>query len=137
MSKAALNILIVDDEPSDQLLETIALSEQPFDSITHCVGSAAAAIEYLDNVTQRNTAPPDILLLDGHLMEKPALEILDHVKGHEKLRDIHVIILTGVISLVDQECFLHHGADSILEKSADFNDLIQTLAFLERYARAA
>lgn len=138
MANAALSVLIVDDEPGDQMLEKIALSEQAFQCETRSAESVEDAINVLnDCATQQNGGHIDVVLLDGHLREKLATDVIDHIKSHDALKDVHVVVLTGSINKSEHSRFLECGADAVLEKTTDFEELIRTLSTLGRYTHAA
>ena len=137
MLEPTLNVLIVDDEPGDRMLEKLALAELDFSCTMRSALRTDEAIGHLEHWAAMEGSGLDVILLDGHLQKRRATDIIDYVKGHARLKDIHVVVLSGSITRAEHNLFLRHGADAVLEKSADFNELVQTLATLKRYARAA
>lgn len=80
------SILVVDDDRMNLMLVKRILGIR-YDVI--CVSSGQEAIAYLNENT------PNLLLLDLHMPEMNGLEVLERVKGMERLADIPVIFLTA------------------------------------------
>lgn len=79
-------ILVVDDEPINQMLTKKILSDN---YEVECVSSGALALAKLD---QRVA---DLVLLDLHMPEMDGLEVIDHINERPYLKDIPVIFLTA------------------------------------------
>ncbi len=60
---------------------------------------------------------PDLILLDLILPKKDGFEILEEIKGDEKLKNIPVIVLTNLEGIGDVEKALNLGATTYLVKA--------------------
>lgn len=129
---AALNVLIIDDEPGDRTLERLALGEQAFECSLSEADSPETALEKLGEIGDNL----DVVLLDGHLGGKDATFVIDHMKRSAALRRARIVIITGSGDSAEHRAYLEHGADLVMEKQADLNVLIDALAVLGHYARA-
>ena len=62
----------------------------------HTVKDGVEALQYLQQEGQFSGSPrPDIVLLDWILPRKSGEDVLADMSKNEKLKDIHIIILTG------------------------------------------
>src|SRR5690242_578599 len=87
-----VEILLVEDSPSDAEQMVEALGDAALDTHVTVIEDGESAIDYLHRPGQ---ALPDLILLDLHLPRKSGHEVLDAIKQDERLRRIPVVILTG------------------------------------------
>ena len=100
-------ILIVDDEIINcTLLDNILNPEYD----THIVNSGADALEFIEKYL------PDIILLDIVMPGMDGIEVLTALKSKETMRDIPVIIITGVNDSDYEEKGLTIGAADYITK---------------------
>ena len=96
MSPHIMQILLVEDNPSDVELITTAFEDCKFE---HDINSASDGEEALDYLYQRgkhdNAPRPDLILLDLNLPRQNGQEVLEVIKNDPALRSIPVIILTS------------------------------------------
>jgi two-component system, chemotaxis family, response regulator Rcp1 len=91
-----IDILLVEDSPSDRYLAVEALSEAEILNNVHLVEDGIKALDFLRFKGQYSQVPrPDIILLDLHLPRKDGWEVLAELKVDPDLRTIPVIILAG------------------------------------------
>ena len=67
---------------------------------------------------------PDVLLLDVHLPHTNGLDVLDQVRGDDKINDLKVVMTSGLD--LELEC-KNHGADDFLLKPYMPDDLLGIL----------
>ncbi|WP_148207387.1 response regulator [Paramagnetospirillum magneticum] len=127
---AVLNILIVEDNAGDRRLLRLALLEQAYECMVDEVDGAEAALEML----AQNAASVDVVLLDGRLNGANSTSVIDRIKG---LAGTHIVVLTGSSSKAEHAEFISHGADAVMEKTAELDGLIENLSKLKRYAGLA
>lgn len=90
-----IEILLVEDSPSDVRLTQEALSEGQVLNRLHVVNDGVEAIEFLRRSgTHQNASRPDIILLDLNLPRKNGIEVLQEIKQDDDLKSIPVIVLT-------------------------------------------
>jgi CheY-like chemotaxis protein len=119
-----LHILLADDDESDRLLFTEALSELKFKSIVHTVNDGRQLMELLNTTTH---PLPHLIFLDLNMPRKNGLMCLKEIKSNKKLKDISIAIYSTSDSEKDiDETFLN-GANVYITKPAEFTLLKQVL----------
>lgn len=90
-----LEILLIEDSPSDAALAAEALREVPAHHNLHHVEDGIAALAFLRREGAHAQAPrPNLILLDLNLPRKDGLEVLAEIKADKDLAAIPVIVLT-------------------------------------------
>jgi chemotaxis family two-component system response regulator Rcp1 len=91
-----VEILLVEDSPSDAELMIEALGESELSLRVNLIEDGEQAIHYLRRQGRyREALPPDLILLDLHLPRKNGHEVLAEVKRDDDLRVIPVVIMTS------------------------------------------
>ncbi len=95
ISREPIQILLVEDSPSDAELTIDALrSARVLNTVTR-VSDGVEALRYLRHEADYADQPhPDLILLDLNLPRMSGYELLEIIKNDEALRRIPVIILT-------------------------------------------
>jgi len=118
------NILLIEDTEEHAVLMMRALEHAKLKPQVFWITDGKAALDFLYNrgdYADREANPkPDIILLDLKLPKVHGLEILEQVKGEEKLREIPVVILTASDEGKDIIRSYQGGADSYFTKSVLF-----------------
>jgi CheY-like chemotaxis protein/plasmid maintenance system antidote protein VapI len=121
----ALNILLVEDDPTDELLTRRALEAANHKVNIFCVHDGAQAIEFLRYKTMNVDFPrPDIVLLDLNIPKRDGHYVLKEIKRDRDIQDIPVVILTNSISVQEMISVYKNQASGYISKSFDF-DLFQ------------
>jgi len=119
-----INILMVEDTEEHGVLMRRALEKGKLKPRLFWITDGKAALDFLRNrgaYTDRAANPrPDLVLLDLKLPKVSGLEILEQIKGEERLRDIPVVILTASDEGKDIIRSYQGGADSYFTKSVLF-----------------
>lgn len=90
-----VEILLVEDSPSDAELTQEALSNGKVLNNLHHVEDGVEALAFLYRQGKYTTVPrPDLILLDLNLPKKDGYEVLEQIKKDLSLKRIPVIILT-------------------------------------------
>lgn len=90
-----VEILLVEDSPSDAKLARDALLKGPVLKRISIVEDGVQAIEFLRQRGEYAHAPrPDLVLLDLNLPKRDGLDVLNEIKSDADLRSITVIVLT-------------------------------------------
>jgi two-component system, chemotaxis family, response regulator Rcp1 len=90
-----VEILLVEDSPSDAELTQEALSDGKVLNNLHHVEDGVEALAFLYRQGTYSSVPrPDLILLDLNLPKKDGYEVLEQIKQDPSLKRIPVIILT-------------------------------------------
>jgi len=118
------NILLVEDTEEHAVLMRRALEGGKLKPRLFWITDGKAALDFLHNrgvYTDIEANPaPDLILLDLKLPKVSGLEILEQIKGEEKLRDIPIVILTASDEGKDIIRSYQGGAESYFTKSVLF-----------------
>jgi two-component system, chemotaxis family, response regulator Rcp1 len=91
-----IDILLIEDSPSDRYLAVEVLSEAEILNNVHVVEDGIEALDFLRFKGQYSqVSRPDLILLDLHLPRKDGREVLAELKVDPELRTIPVVILAG------------------------------------------
>ena len=91
-----MSILVIDDLPDFQQFMQVLLREAGYNDVV-TAGSAQEAFTIL-GMDDPNLLPPgvDVILLDINMPDMDGVEACQHIKSVSRLRDIPVIMVTGV-----------------------------------------
>jgi two-component system, chemotaxis family, response regulator Rcp1 len=134
MKENSLQILIVEDSPSDAFIAKEALKRACEPSHVHAVQDGVEAMEFLHREGKYADVPrPDLILLDLNLPRKDGREVLAEVKADENLKSIPVIVLTssGADQDVSRAYSLH--ANCYLTKPVDFSQFKEMIHSIESF----
>ena len=130
----SLHVLLIEDDPSDQLLMRKAVDTLSQDVEMHCIQDAEKALEFLRHNKDPNDFPrPDIILLDLNLPRYSGLDFLRDIKKDRALMDIPIIVLTNSISRTEMNAVYKHSASGYICKSFDFDAFKNTVKDLLQY----
>lgn len=122
MTNTAIDILLVEDSPTDQFLAREALAEARTPSRLHVVSDGVEAMAFLRGEGSHTAAPrPDLILLDLNLPRKGGREVLAEIKASESLKAIPVVILTTSESEADVRQAYQLNANCYISKPVDFD----------------
>lgn len=110
---AKSRILIVDDEPPNQLILEDLLAQQ-FDVYT--ASNGRHALEYLHSRNKVDLNQVDLILMDILMPEMDGFEACRQIKSDPDLQDIPVLFLTSLDSVADEEHGLSLGAEDFIHK---------------------
>ena len=119
-----INVRLVEDTEEHAVLMRRAMEKGRLKPRLFWVKDGQAALDFLHNrgayADGEANPRPDLILLDLKLPKVSGLEILEHIKGDEKLREIPVVILTASDEGKDIIRSYQGGADSYFTKSVLF-----------------
>ena len=118
------NILLVEDTEEHAVLMRRALERGKLKPRLFWITDGKKALDFLHNLgdyADREANPkPDLILLDLKLPKVSGLQILERIKGEERLRDIPVVVLTASDEGKDIIRSYQGGAASYFTKSVLF-----------------
>jgi two-component system, response regulator len=119
-------ILLVEDNPTDELLTIEALEEHhmPVDIVV--ARNGAEALDYIfgkGQYAQRNAIElPSFILLDLKLPKVSGLSVLKKIRSDERTRIIPVVILTSSKEEQDMVESYSLGANSYIQKPVNYQE---------------
>lgn len=125
----AIDVLLVDDDPDHRWLTRDALNQSERPCRIHEAGSAEEALTMLVRSDPRHEwGNPDVIYLDIEMPGMSGLALLKRIKGDPILRDIRVVLVTGrKLSVRQKEILRRHGADGVIAKTHDTQNMMRAL----------
>lgn len=130
-------LLLVEDNPADVRLTEEALKDVLVGNRLTVARDGLEAYAILLDRLSRSADLPDVVLLDLNLPRMDGREVLEHLKTHEVLKRVPVIVMTT--SSADQDVVRSYalGANAYINKSADLDDFFTTMqAFAQFWLRS-
>lgn len=128
---ADCKILIIDDDTDDVEILVDAFTQCGVDGVQY-VHSAMQAFIYLQEVEQ--SCLPKLIVTDHFLPGITGAEFLKDLKGMEKYKHIHVVILSSVKSDKEIERYREMGALDYLAKPITYEDYVRVAADIKSRA---
>jgi len=129
-------ILIVEDNPQDELLMLRALRKSNLANRIDVVRDGQQALDYLfatGEFAGRTGGLPAVVLLDIGLPRLSGLEVLARLRADPRTRLQPVVILTSSDEERDRLRSYENGANSFVRKPLDFAELAETIVRLGVY----
>jgi len=130
-------ILLVEDDPNDELLTLRALRESNVANEVVVTRDGADALDYLFSTGEyagRDTSVmPTVVLLDLRLPKIDGLEVLERVRADERTKFLPVVILTSSDEEQDIVESYKLGANSYIRKPVDFDRFAAAIRQLGLY----
>ena len=137
MTRDEIEILLVEDNPSDVELTLHALRHNNLANRIHVVRDGEEALDFVfcrGPYAQRSFAqPPRLVLLDIKLPKVDGMEVLRQLKGDVRTKAIPVVILTSSKEEKDLVNGYHLGVNSYVVKPVDFEQFVRLVAELGLY----
>ncbi|HEY9832187.1 MAG TPA: response regulator [Stenomitos sp.] len=130
----ALDILLVEDSPSDADLTEEVLSDGKVLNHLHWVQDGVEALAFLRRQGKYTHAPrPDLILLDLNLPKKDGREVLAEIKVEPRLKLIPVIVLTTSAAERDILKTYELNANCYVTKPIDLEQFISVVKLIEEF----
>jgi CheY-like chemotaxis protein len=129
-----VQILLVEDSPSDVAMTVAVLREGHIANDLHVARDGEAAVNFLHRRGRFADVPrPDLILLDLNLPKKDGLEILADVKADDDLKAIPVVVLTTSAAESDVLRSYNLHANSYVTKPLGFEDFLSVIQQIENF----
>ena len=128
-------VLLVEDNPNDELLTVRALKKKGVKSRVVVVRDGVVALDYLfaegSYAGQKTTAIPQIILLDLRLPKKDGLEVLRRLWADERTRPTPVVFTSSKEKrdLIDNSGLQANG---YVRKPVELEEFVEAVRQLER-----
>jgi len=129
-----VEILLVEDSPSDTELTVEALREAKVRNHLSIAEDGVQALEFLRRKGKYAGAPrPDLIMLDLNLPRKDGREVLAEIKSDNDLKTIPVVVLTT--SRAEQDVLQAYNlhANCYITKPVDFEQFLNVVHSIESF----
>jgi two-component system, chemotaxis family, response regulator Rcp1 len=129
-----IEILLVEDSPSDSELTLEALKDFKVRNNVSVVDDGVKALQFLRRQGPYAKAPrPDLIMLDLNLPRKDGREVLAEVKADENLKTIPTVVLTTSRSEQDVLRVYQLNGNCYINKPVDFNQFLDVVKSIESF----
>jgi len=129
-----IDILLVEDSPSDVRLTREALKEAKVLNTLHVAQDGVAALDFLRREGQYAGSPePHLILLDLNLPKKDGREVLAEIKQDERLKRIPVVVLTTSRAEEDIVRSYNLHANAYVTKPVDLKQFLKVIRTIEEF----
>jgi two-component system response regulator len=129
-----IEILLVEDSPTDALLAKEALGDSKLNNNLHIVPDGVEAMAFLRSEGKYVDSPrPTLILLDLNLPKMDGREVLAEVKADDKLKRIPVVVLTT--SKSDDDVAQAYGlhANCYVVKPVNYDQFEEVVKSIENF----
>jgi len=137
MIDSMLDIILIEDNPSDVELTIDALNEHNLADRVKVLRDGEEAISYIFPTGKYENygicVHPSLILLDLNLPKVDGLEILKRIRADERIKSIPVVILTSSQNDRDRIESYKLGVSSYIVKPVGFEKFSQTVARIGLY----
>ena len=129
-----IEILLVEDSPSDTDLTVEALREAKVVNHLSTVEDGVQAMEFLRRQgTYADVPRPDLILLDLNLPRKDGRQVLEEIKADAQFQTIPVVVLTA--SKAEQDVLRAYAlhANCYITKPVDFQQFLGVVKAVESF----
>lgn len=137
MKGNAIEILLVEDNPTDAELTIRTLNKKKIANRIHWVKDGAEALEYIFCTGEYSDRDmnniPKVILLDLKLPKVNGIEVLKKIKSDERTRYIPVVVLTSSREGPDVKTCYDLGVNSYIVKPVDFESFFRVVEELGLY----
>jgi CheY-like chemotaxis protein len=134
---SARPILLVEDNPQDELLTLRALRRANLGNRIDVVRDGQQALDYLfasgEFSAQRGAPLPLVVLLDIGLPRLSGLEVLERLRADPRTALLPIVIFTSSDEEADRLKGYAHRCNSFVRKPVDFSAFAETVARMGMY----
>ncbi|MGB1207257.1 MAG: response regulator [Chitinophagales bacterium] len=129
-----IEILLIEDNPSDVVLTKEAFEESGLECNIHVAKDGVEGLDFLYKREKYNdVVTPDIVLLDINMPKKGGKEVLSDIKKNPNISSIPVIMLTTSKAINDiKDCYALH-ANSYILKPVSFFEFLKVVEQIKNY----
>lgn len=129
MSGEGIEILLVEDNPNDELLALHAFKKHQLADKVHVVRDGAEALEYIfctGSYAERRFENPRVILLDKKLPLVDGMEVLRQIRDDERTHLVPVVMLSSSAEERDIVESYELGVNSYIVKPVNFEQFSET-----------
>jgi len=121
-------ILLVDDDPDCRMLIKDAISQCKVNNAVFEACDGAEALDFLRRQGKHRNAPrPGLIYLDIEMPRMDGQTTLKQIKADPRLRDIPIVMMTGLCDETQMKAAADNGANSYTVKPANAEQFLRTV----------
>ncbi|MET8654001.1 MULTISPECIES: response regulator [Nocardia] len=129
-----IDILLVEDDPGDELMTREAFEDNRIGNTLHVAHDGEEALEFLYRQGPHAEAPrPDLILLDLNLPKYDGRQVLEKVKSDPDLAHIPVVVLTTSSAEEDILRSYKLHANAYVTKPVDLDQFIAAIKQIDDF----
>jgi two-component system response regulator len=129
-----IEVLLVEDDPGDELMTREAFDEHKISNRLHIVRDGEEALDFLFHRGEYTRAPKvDLILLDLNLPKYDGRQVLERVRADPDLTHIPVVILTTSSAEEDILRSYKLHANAYVTKPVDVNDFMAAVRQIDEF----
>ncbi|WP_433665363.1 response regulator [Nocardia sp. CA-128927] len=134
ISTRPVDILLVEDDPGDELMTREAFEEHNIASNLHVARDGQEALDFLFRQGDHLDAPrPDLVLLDLNLPKYNGRQILAKIRADDELSDMPVVILSTSSAEDDVLSSYRLFANAYVTKPADLDQFTSAIKQIDEF----
>ncbi|MGW7081371.1 response regulator [Streptomyces sp. NPDC054871] len=133
-STAPIDVLLVEDDPGDELMTREAFEDNKISNTLHVVRDGEEALDFLYQRGGHTAARrPDLILLDLNLPKYDGRQVLEKIKSDPDLQDIPVVVLTTSAAEEDILRSYRLHANAYVTKPVDLDQFIAAVRQIDDF----
>ncbi|MGW6057458.1 response regulator [Streptomyces sp. NPDC055189] len=133
-SPAPVDVLLVEDDPGDELMTREAFEDNKIRNNLHVVRDGEEALDFLYRRGEHVGVPrPDLILLDLNLPKYDGRQVLEKIKSDPDLQDIPVVVLTTSAAEEDILRSYKLHANAYVTKPVDLDQFIAAVRQIDDF----
>lgn len=129
MAFSTIEILMIDDSPSDRLMTKKAFEQSRVINTIHFAEDGESGFEWLEDCERK----PSLILLDLNMPGMDGHEFLENIKKNPELCSIPVVILTSSVDGDDIARSYLHQCAGYIRKPVTIDGLLTVASTIENY----
>lgn len=133
-SGTPIDVLLVEDDPGDELMTREAFEDNKIGNTLHVVRDGEEALDFLYKRGAHTGAPqPDLILLDLNLPKYDGRQVLEEIKSDPALSHIPVVVLTTSAAEEDILRSYKLHANAYVTKPVDLDQFIAAVRQIDDF----
>ncbi|MDT5207694.1 MAG: hypothetical protein QOF67_109 [Mycobacterium sp.] len=130
----AINVLLVEDDPGDELITREAFEHNKINNILHVAHDGEEGLDYLyQRGAFQNALRPDLILLDLNLPKYDGRQLLQKIKSDPDLCHIPVVVLTTSSAEEDVVRSYKLHANAYVTKPVDLDQFMSAVRQIDEF----
>jgi CheY-like chemotaxis protein len=130
----AIDVLLIEDDPGDELITREAVEHNKFKSTLHVAHDGEEGLDFLYRRGAFQDAPrPDLILLDLNLPKYDGRQLLERIKSDSNLSHIPVVVLTTSSTEEDILRSYQLHANAYVTKPVDLDQFVNAVQQIDEF----